>query len=385
MPLEYAGLAESSAIRGEVKLAVEEEGLSLIAPLRAYHLPYSTISALEAANYRVNLQTEDGVFTLSRLGSAYEAFYEELYAAYNSKVRKALFVGGAPLLTVRGDYGYTEAGQTAKGSAPIAVYADCVLILPPDEGARRIPLCFVSSMEKGAFSLRLGLDTGETYSFTRLGYDTEPFADCVSKCLSDLREKALQGVKALDGSLRPSQQAALAALMPEGAAAPIGRLREISPSFAAALEERIAQSRSAEEYLSFKEMGDPLQISVGMKSGLAGEDAENILWMIAPGRKPGTAAVEFALSEDAAATFLYSFPGSFEDFWRRLNHATEAIAFHRDAIRLREEELQKPEYANYAMALRRNAALSFIRSCYAGRVIHASAQRWRQEVAAHLT
>lgn len=385
MPAEYAAWAEANAIRGEVRLTLQEDGLALVAPLGAYQLPYAEISSFQAGDYQLRITAGADAFLLSRLGSAYEAFYDELYAAYNRKVRKALFIQGAPLFTAKGEYRYNEAGRAAKGTAPMEIYADCVLLLPPDAGARRIPLCFTTALDAGPFELTLALGTGERYSFSRLGYATEPFEGCVRQCLRNLREKALLAVKEIDPSLGSGQQAAIAALMIEGTAAPLGRLQAIAPSFADAMEARIAQSRAAEEYLAFREMGDPSQICVGIKSGLAGEKSESIPWMIAPGQKGGVAAVELALSEEtAAATFLYEFPGSFEGFWPKLNQAMEAISFRREAIRLSEADLQRPAYAEQAIAVKRNAALQFIRRCYSGRVIHASPAQWRQELAAYM-
>lgn len=381
----YTGQVYSIALQGEVRLAIEEDGLTLTAPLGAYHLPYSDMAALQAQDYRIRIQTQAGAFLFSRLGNAYEAFYESLYSSYNDKVRKALFVKEMPLFTSQGAYRYDEASIPAMGAARIEAYANCVLLLPPDMGARRIPLCFVSAMEADDFQLTLRLETGETYTFSRLGYDMHPFASCIRECLRALREKALCAVRELDGSLSTPQQAAIAALMIEGAAAPLYRLYEISPAFVSALEGRVAKSRAAKEYLTFKEMSDPFQICVGLKSGLAGEESENIPWLIVPGAKKGTAAVELALSEEtAAATFLYSFPGSFENFWRRLNQAMEAIAFARQVIRISPEELQSAAYIDQNMAVRRNTALQFIRSCYRGRAIHASQARWQQDLLAHM-
>ncbi len=385
MPMEYTGHLASAVMEGEVKLLIEEEGLTLSSLFDSYHLPYAELMAIEAPDYDILLRTQKGTFLISRLGNIRETFYEELYAAYNKKVRKALFASGTPLLKTRGEFLYNEAGRSVRGTALIEVYENCVLILPPDDNGRRIPLCFVSRMNKGSYELTLELDTGEYYSFLRLGYDTDPFADCISKCLFALREKAIKAVKEIDGTLAPSQLQAIGRLMPEGVAVQFGRLREQSPSFLNALESKINESRIVEEYKVFKELCDPMKISVGMKSHLAGEAAENILWLICPGARPGVAAVELAISEEAsAATFLYQGFEQWEDFCRRLNQAMEAINFKREVIRLTEEELHKREYDDYVMAVKRNVSLQFIRRHFGGRVIHSSPEKWRQELLHHM-
>lgn len=385
MPLEYQGQVESSVINGEVRLVTQEEGLTLSTLFDSYHIFYADMTAFEMRNYTILIVTEKGNFTIKSLGNNCQAFYDELYAAYNRKVRRALFVQGQPLFEAFGDYSYVEEESKAQGTAFIEVYTNCILLLTPDDRGRRIPLCFVNTMNKNGFTLTLGLDTGESYSFSKLGYDSEVFGECITKCLNTLRENSLQAVRLIDGSLNSLQLSAIAKLMPEGAAVPLGHLGEIAPSFVSALEAKISESRAAEEYEIFKAIGKPLQICVGMKSQLAGEEAENILWMIVPGGKPGVAAVELALSEEtAAATFLYKSFENWEEFWKRLNQAMEAIDFKREVIRLTNEELQRPEYSDYSMAIKRNCALRFIRSHFGGRVIHSSPESWQREMAAFM-
>ena len=385
MPMDYAGQLASAVMEGEVKLLVEEDGLTLSSLFDSYHIPYAELTAIEAPDYHILIRTEKDSFLISRLGMIREAFYEELYAAYNRKVRKALFVGGKPLLETRGEFHYRENERSVRGTALLEVYENCILILPPDDNGRRVPLCFVSRMNKGNYELSLELDTGESYTFLRLGYDTDPYADCITKCLHTLRENSIQAVKGIDGTLTPSQLQAIGRLMPEGVAVQFSRLYEIAPSFVKAVEDRINESRIIEEYKVFKELSDPMKICIGMKSHLAGEDAENILWLICPGAKPGVAAVELAISEEAAAaTFLYRGFDQWEIFCRRLNQAMEAINFKREVIRLTEEELHRSEYGDYIMAVKRNPSLQFIRRYFGGRVIHSSAERWKQELLNHM-
>lgn len=151
------------------------------------------------------------------------------------------------------------------------------------------------------------------------------------------------------------------------------------------MEKRVSQSRVANEYRYFNEICEPGEICVGMKSDLAGEKNEDILWIIAPGKKSGVAAVELATGEEtAAATFIYKFSESWDVFRPALNRAMEAVIFKREVIRLTDDELKKPEYADYAMAVKRTTVLRFLRSRFAGRVIHASEESWKREIESHL-
>jgi hypothetical protein len=232
------------------------------------------------------------------------------------------------------------------------------------------------------------------------------------------------------------QASRIAGLMLEGAAAPIGQLAAITPSFVSALEAKLKNTRAAESYGIFKEMCDPAEIYIGfrknetgadsaggqsitegMQSVFSGEaaavydgmadgatdadsegsgyegsghddtghdDAETVLpdpyllWLIVPSADGQHAAVEFA--EANSATFVYKTGGSFDGFARQLNRALEAISFKREVIRLSDEELRKVENTDYYMAAKRTAALRFIRSCFTGRVIHSSVESWKRKL-----
>jgi len=290
-----------------------------------------------------------------------------------------------------------------------------VVVLPTNLGARRVPLCFTSGIDKGDFELTLRLDTGESYTFAKLGYDTAPFTEAVEKQMHALREKTLAAVREIDPSLSTVQGSQLVKLIPQGASASYGQLAGTAPSFAAALEEKIKDPRAAEGYKAFKEICDPAKILIGFRkneayegegeglSALAGKDTgalpggsdaggvseggeegeaqdrdPYLLWLIAPSPDGQFAAVEFA--EADAATFVYKTGGDFDGFARQLSRALEAIDFKREVIRLSDEELLKPEYADYYMASRRTAALGLIRANFVGRVIHSSPETWKRKL-----
>ena len=110
-----------------------------------------------------------------------------------------------------------ENGGTVSGEAVIRLCRDGICILPTDEHARRIPLCFISGMEKGNFSVTLPLLTGERYTLSKMGYETEPFVGRVTEALRSLRERSVAQLRELDGALGSMQAATAAKLMPEGA------------------------------------------------------------------------------------------------------------------------------------------------------------------------
>ena len=101
-------------------------------------------------------------------------------------------------------------------------------------------------------------------------------------------------------------------------------------------------------------------------------------WNAAFGR--GCCALELFAGEDAA-TYLYRFSEPRDLFLQMLAQATEAVGTHRELICLSDEQLaEKPLYQ---MAVQRSAAVRFLRSRAAGRLIHSAnhAQRLREFLA----
>ena len=271
---EYTAQATSPLVNGEVKLRINKNGLMATTLFDVVEVPYAEVNALELADYNVIVRADSGTYVFSRMGSWCEPFYTALCDAYNSAVLRSLFISGKPTITSKCDYRYTEGRFSGSGLAPVHVYGNNVTALPPDLGARRVPLCFVRAMDKGDYELTLSLDTGETYSYARMGYDTAPVEAAIEKNIRALREKTLTAVKEIDLSLTTTQASQLAKLTPEGAAAPFGQLAAIAPSFTKALEKKIAATRAADSYKVFKELCDPTQIWVGFRRIEAAKDGD---------------------------------------------------------------------------------------------------------------
>jgi len=407
---EFTAQTASPLINGETKITITDKSIVLSALFDVAEVPFSEMNSLSLADYVVVVNADSGKYVFSRIGNMCEQFYNRLAEAYNKAVLRALFVKSDPIVTAKGDFRYSEAGESESGAAPVHVYENSVVTLPPDLSARRVPLCFADGMEKGEFELSISLDTGETYTWSKLGYDTAPFEKAVEEQIRALREKTLAAVKEIDPSLGTVQASQLAKLVPQGAAASIGRIAGIAPSFVTALEQKINDTRAAEYYKYFKEICDPAKIYAGFRKNAAAEEGNEgaveaveaepvnepavsdmvsdvmqeeapdpyLIWLIAPSPDGQFVAVEFA--EKGAATFVYRTGGDADSFVKKLNRALEAIDFKREVIRLTDEELLRPENADYYMASKRTAALKFIRSSFIGRAIHSSPEAWKRKL-----
>jgi hypothetical protein len=423
--IEYTAQVASSFVNGEVKLTISDNALTVIGLFDAIGIYFVEINSLELTNYVVTVKADSGNYVFSRMGSWCQPFYDTLCDAYNKAVLRSLFLNGNPILTAKGNYRFTENCVNENGTAPIHVYENNVTALPPNLFARRVPLCFTTAVDKDEYTLTLRLYTGEAYTYAKLGYDTAIFVETVEKQIRKLQEKSLIAVKEIDPALTAVQASQIAKLMPQGAAAPIGQLAGIAPSFMATLENKIAATRANESYMTFKELCDSTQIWVGFRknenvkdtrdlsgtiSGALGGVSEGLtdcgnpheglnklaigvvgnketdtavpepylLWLIVPSPDGQFAAVEFA--ETDSATFVYRTGGDFGAFARQINRALEAINFKREVIRMSDEELQKPENVDYYMAAKRTIALQFVRSNFIGRVIHSNIENWKRKL-----
>ena len=415
--IEYDAQVVSPLVNGNAKLTIGENSFTTTALFDATEISFSDVNALDLTDYTITIMTDHGDYSFSRMGNWTQPFYDSLCDAYNKAVLRALFISGSPIITVNGDFRLIEKDMNIGSYAVIHVHEECVVALPPGGGVRRIPLCFTVGMDKGDYELTLKLITGESYTFSKLGYDTAHFADMVEKQIRSLREKALATIKEIDPALTTMQSSQISKLIPEGAAAPLGQISAIAPSFTSAIENKISQTRAAGSYNIFKELCHPAQIWVGFKknisaasdsidassdlSGILGslggilgadvpsgdEESEPVppdpylFWMIAPSPDGQYAAVEFAVQHgESASTFVYRTGGDFPMFASQLNRALEAISFKREVIRLTDEELRKPENADYYMAAKHTSSLQFIRANFTGRIIHSSPESWKKNL-----
>ena len=402
---EFEGFAECLLFSGPAKITVDGDGLLIAAALDQLPVPYGEITQFTFANYRLEIVTVCGTVTISQMGQTGQWLYNHLYTAYNAAVLKALLVEGSHTREVSGSYSAEENGAIVHGEAVIRLYPDCICVLPAGDSGRRIPFCFVSGMEKGNFSLTLSLLTGERYTFSKLGYGTEPFTGEVTAALRSLRERSLVQLQETEKTLTSLQAAMAAKLMPEGVNAAIGKLSAAAPVLVTGLEKLIKESRIADSYPVLKGLCGEERLFVGMKAPAKeeeqpvppempslsdnGEETEEkisgppkpLVWLIAAGST--TAAVELALpGAEAAATYLYRIQGDPETFAMILNRGMEATGFRRELFTLSDEELAKPCHMTEAMLIRRTPALQLMRKYFAGRVIHSG--RWQQEMEKHL-
>ena len=416
------GIVASAFVNGETDIAVTDDGFSLASLFDSTRVHWADVTALKYEDYAVYVQTRAGAYVLSKIGLNGEPLYINMLASYGAKVRKCLFASGSPLIKAKGN---VAANGPQTTGVPVEVYEDCILSLPPDLSARRVPLCFLNGFKDQDYVLNVSAVDGTETRYSMLGYEHGPASKAIQDSVKSLRAKLIGQITEIDPTLTDAQATQLSRLMPGGLAAQMGVIRGVAPSFAAALEAKISKSRAAETYKVFRELFGADQICVGFRandksfafgsqggdmpdstgagagaaaiskafggfmseSDSAKDDADQsepdkyMLLLVAPAPSGKACALEFAGAKDeAAATFIYRFEGTWADFRIKLGIALEAIAWRREIIRYTDEELRKPENIDYLMTNDRNEALRFVRASFAGRAIHRTMDSWKKQM-----
>lgn len=408
---EFEGYVECPLFSDDAKITVDADEILIAARFDQLFIVYGELIGFRPAEGGMELQTTEGLVIISRMGQAARWLYDKLYAAYNKAVLKSLLVEGSPVFEAECSFIAEEDGITRQGQAVVQLYADCLCLLPPDEGARRIPLCFLTGVDQDGFSLVLSLSTGERFTVSRLGRGLGELDRLLTDGLRSLQEQTLAGIKKMAPNISPIQAAMAAKLMPFGTAAGIEKMHSVSPQFAAVLEKKIGESRMAQTYPWLQKFCGGYGLMAGVLPSLSEENGPEqqalsstiipdtqrqaereegeleekepnpILWVIAPDTDCRAAAVELALADDeAAATYVYRVTGKWETFSIKIDRALEAAGFRREVILLPNEKLNTPEYLAAAMLVRRTPALALLRSCFLGRGIHTSHERWLRDI-----
>lgn len=317
-------------VSGPCSVSVEKEGLTVAQQGNSRFVDYADVCDFRLLNYHFHLYLPREEIVFSMLGRQTEDFFEKIWLAYGARAREALFLSGSPVQECEGDYAYTE-GETSRSSiAKIALYPDCLCILPHDAGARRVPLCFAAPPVCDRFSLSLTLDTGERYRLSRLGHMMTPFFEKTAK----FRENT---VRTWTGAHQRLQ---------------------------AEFFDRLGERKDRYDVLA--------SCGAQMRFGLFSAE-DDAFWYAAIGKD--RAAVELVIGE-SAATYLYRFGGSPDAFGRSLSHAMEAAGSHREVIYTPEDELADKPLIR--MAVQRSSHIRFLRSSAAGRLMHTSG--WPEKV-----
>ena len=253
----------------DTQVSIDKEGVHL----GTLFLDYANVAALREHNHRVYIDTLAGEsIEISMLGFSYDGFWEELTRCFATRSLEALFVEEEQLMLCEGEYALPQ--DSARGI--IVLYTDSVCILPQNRHAVRIALCFTEAIDLNGYTITITMLSGVQYSFGKMGYDTKPFYERLTKAAAKVKQ---------------TRQ----------------KLLEQAPLRAPFTHKGLFRTAQGEQY-----------------------------WNAA--MRAGSCALELFTEEDTA-TYLYRFSEPAEQFLLNLREATEAMGIHREIIYLPEEKI----------------------------------------------
>lgn len=302
--------AECTIGRDSVHFTADGEQLSI---------DFADLQDIRLINYHLTLATSGGAYELAELGRDTEPFFENLWNAFTTRSKEALFAECEPLYKGEGDYAYTETDGSQHGIAKIELLPDSLVLSPHDRMARRIPLCFVQKIIAENFGITTTLDTGDTYTIRRIGRDTEAVFEKICATSNKVRKEWQEAHRDLEEHI----------------------------------QERLGDRD--DEYRHITSLG------CKMIAGLYRLNGDGF-WFA--GLKDGRAAVEL-VTQEQSATYMYTYGNSDEDFEHCLRHAMESAGLHREVIFA--DLSDKPLYR---MTVERSYHLRFLREHNTKRIIH---------------
>lgn len=412
---EFIGYTECQLFSDECKITLDKDGLNIFGIFQQFSVLYGEIHSIESTDYRLQLKTTNGNVTFSRMGQELNWLKDKLLGAFNDAVAAIFGVKGKVILETACEYAASENDCSHHGPAMIRLYDDCLCILPPNENARRLPLCWFSGMDQTGYSLELSLACGEKYILSKMGHNLDELQRQLTVKLRTLRENTYAWHKDLAPSLSSMQAAASGSLMPLGRAADFGKLQTMAPPLAEALESKLSKSRIGTSLPWIMDISGDTDLMLGalpvpdvksenpisavmpqlitqnaVQQSISEDENSDyatpvqpppILWLIVPDREQYIAAVELALPDnETAATYLYRIEGRWKDFSLLVDRAIEAAGFQREVILLSDEKLSSHEHISKSMLLRRTPSLKILRNCFVGRAIHSSQERWKKDI-----
>ena len=273
-------------------------------------IDFADVALMKPINHRVYITLSDGSQAeISMLGFSFDGFWEELVGCFAERTRDALFIEEEKLMDCEGEYNIPGSSMDQR-----------------EAGRGRVQLYTdaVCVLPESSHAVRIPL--------------------CFTQDIS------LNGYQLL---LR----------MRTGEEYMVGKMGYDTKPFA----ERVMKQAKITKQQREKLLQGVEAQEVFPEKGLFRTRQEGEYWLAAYGEN--CCAVELFTGEKAA-TYLYRFRDP-QLFRFRLEEAMEAVGSYREIIFLPEEQLN--EKPLYRMAVHRSAAVRFLRSCSAGRIIHNAA------------
>ena len=373
----------------QAKFVLDEEKISILSESgKATSLLLRDVSEFFSEDYKINLSLlGGGKVIISELGYQYDDFVRVFTKLRHEIMQKELLMKeGVKKTGFRGDYDYQKDGEKRAGRAEVEIY-DTGLVIKPEQGDFiRIPYSEITEFSEKDFQILI-VSEFASLSLSHFGEKFSSLSKAVEEALAELSLKTQITLKEFLPELDPLTIKKASELLKDGRAVSKDALDKISPAIFANLEKKLMVLGIKESYDYLKSLSEAERVFIGIKRDLMGDLTGEYIWFLVPviSEKGGDfLAMEAASTIEGGgkATYFFKIPKeeNLDDLVKKLNRCMLAINFRREPIYLKDEDLEKPDYSKYKIAVSRIPELKLLRQLFVGRVIHTSPENWKENV-----
>jgi len=373
----------------QAKFVLDEEKISILSESgKATSLLLRDVSEFFSEDYKINLSLlGGGKVIISELGYQYDDFVRVFTKLRHEIMQKELLMKeGVKKTGFRGDYDYQKDGEKRAGRAEVEIY-DTGLVIKPEQGDFiRIPYSEITEFSEKDFQILI-VSEFASLSLSHFGEKFSSLSKAVEEALAELSLKTQITLKEFLPELDPLTIKKASELLKDGRAVSKDALDKISSAIFANLEKKLMVLGIKESYDYLKSLSEAERVFIGIKRDLMGDLTGEYIWFLLPviSEKGGDfLAMEAASTIEGGgkATYFFKIPKeeNLDDLVKKLNRCMLAINFRREPIYLKDEDLEKPDYSKYKIAVSRIPELKLLRQLFVGRVIHTSPENWKENV-----
>lgn len=374
---------------GQAKFILDEEKISVFSESgKAMPLLLRDISDFFAEDYKINLLLfGGGKVIISELGYQYDDFVKALTKLRHEIIQKELLMEeGGKKAGFRGNYDYQKDEEKRSGEAEIEIYDTGLMIKPERGDLIRIPFAEITEFSEKDYNISI-ITEFATLFLSHFGEKFDSLSKALKEALNELSLKTQSILKELLPELDPLAIRKAGELLKDGRAVSKDGIDKISPKIWPDLEKKLIAINIKESYDFLKSLSKTEQVFLGIKRDLMGELTGEYIWFLVPvfSKKGGNfLAMEAASTIEGGgkATYFFRIPEgeNLDDLIKKINRCMLAINFRREPIYLKDEDLEKPDWSKYKIAISRIPELKLLRQLFVGRAIHTSPENWKENV-----
>ena len=244
---QYLNSDGSAQQAGPCRVAFEAETLTLTpasgAPLA---LDFGDVDVFLPGEYELTLTLYTGKkILLNQFGKTFQNLCYDLLEAYRKRLLQCLLLEDLEEITrFDGTVRLQSATRTFTSPAEIRLYKSNLAVLPTQATGLQWRFADVDAVNFDEATWTVTADSGDQrMAFTKLAKRTEEFRERLTTATNELAQKGAETVHGIFPFLNPDQLQQAAALMKEGRATSLARLRSIHPQTEAALTTNVVDAK----------------------------------------------------------------------------------------------------------------------------------------------